>query len=73
MSEVKMGYWCRTHPENKRFMTTGIEYHDWVVDEQGNFLDDKGCFDAQRSEGEVECCICHEAADWVELTEGETK
>lgn len=43
---------------NAEFFATGIQRHDWIVDGDGQFIDDLGCFDA-RSEGELECRNCN--------------
>ena len=34
---------CPNDPSHKTFITTAHEVHDWVVDEEGNFIEDKGC------------------------------
>lgn len=35
---------CPNNPEeHTQFMTTAHEVHDWVVDPNGNFIEDKGC------------------------------
>ena len=34
---------CPTDPNHKEFITTAHEVHDWVVDENGDFLEDLGC------------------------------
>lgn len=57
---------CPNNPDHKEFITTGVEYHDWLVDEHGNFLDDKGCYEARiHNNGYAECVICHAVAQEV--------
>lgn len=41
-----------------RFLTTGIELHDWVVDGNGEFIEDDGCFDSKLGGGCWECTNC---------------
>jgi len=40
------------------FITTGVERHDWIVDGDGQFIDDLGCFDAKRGESGMQCRKC---------------
>lgn len=34
---------CPRNPFHNEFVTTVHEVHDWVVDKEGNFLEDLGC------------------------------
>lgn len=34
---------CPNDPNHKEFITTVHQVHDWVVDQQGNFIEDLGC------------------------------
>jgi len=34
---------CPNNPDHKRFGTTAHEVHDWIVDENGDFIEDLGC------------------------------
>jgi hypothetical protein len=34
---------CPNNSEHKRFTTTAIEIHDWLVDQDGEFIRDLGC------------------------------
>jgi len=34
---------CPNNPDHKQFITTAHEVHDWVVDENGDFVEDLGC------------------------------
>ena len=34
---------CPKNPDHKKFVTSASEVHDWLVDEHGNFLEDRGC------------------------------
>ena len=36
---------CPNDPEHKKFVTTAHEVHNWVVDEEGDFLEDLGCIE----------------------------
>ena len=33
---------CLNNPNHKEFITSVIEYHDWLVDGDGNFIKDTG-------------------------------
>lgn len=33
---------CPKNPKHKKFVTTAHEMHEWVVDEKGGFVKDKG-------------------------------
>lgn len=62
---------CPNDPTHKEFTTTGVEYHDWIVDGHGHFLDDKGCYDARIGDGGWRCHICGTlAVDSVETRLG---
>lgn len=41
-----------------RFVTTGVEYHDWIVDGNGYWVDTLGCFGSQVGETEWQCRKC---------------
>lgn len=43
---------------NAEFITTGIQRHDWVVDGDGQFVIDLGCYDAKLGGGGWECRKC---------------
>lgn len=43
---------------NAEFITAGVEYHDWVVDGDGQFVIDLGCYDAKLGESEWQCRKC---------------
>lgn len=44
---------------NDRFNVTGIERHTWIVDGEGNFIEDDGCYDAKLAdETQWECTSC---------------
>ena len=34
---------CPKDPNHKKFITVAHEVHDWVVDENGDFVEDMGC------------------------------
>lgn len=57
---------CPNNPNHKEFITTGVEYHDWLIDADGGFIDDKGCFEARLGDSEWSCATCHATA--VEAT-----
>lgn len=45
----------------EKFSVTGIERHDWVVDGNGEFIEDEGCYDAKRADDTCwECMDCGE-------------
>jgi len=41
----------------KRFIVSAVEYHEWVVDEDGNFIEDRGCEDSTRGD-DFQCEEC---------------
>jgi hypothetical protein len=47
---------CRS----ERFTVSAIEYHTWVVDENGDFIEDIGCLDSTSNLSEAECFNCGE-------------
>jgi len=55
----------------EKFIISGIERHDWVVDGNGEFIEDGGCYDTERV-GDTcwECTGCGEVySDNKELKE----
>lgn len=42
--------YCPKNSKHRRFRCGAIQYHDWIVDEHGEFLEDEGCYDAEASE-----------------------
>ena len=41
------------------FKVNAIEYHDWIVDGDGVFIEDDGCYDAERAScTEWKCTGC---------------
>ena len=45
---------------SKRFTVSAIEYHTWLVDENGQFVEDRDCGDATSDLTEAECDKCGE-------------
>jgi hypothetical protein len=36
---------CSKDPTHTRFFTSAREFHTWIVDERGDFIEDRGCDD----------------------------
>lgn len=56
---------CPTDPDHKTFVTAAAEMHDWVVDETGAFIEDRGCTEVlhkPQSSNIWECATCGTAA-----------
>lgn len=52
---------CPKNPAHKRFVTAAAEMHDWLVDERGEFIEDKGCTEVlhkPESSNIWECADC---------------
>lgn len=57
---------CSKDSRHKNFMVSAIERHDWVVNEDGEFIKDEGCYDATIAEGcEWICAECGSGTVWV--------
>jgi len=41
-----MKHRCIDCGNTTRFFASVVEHHDWVVDGDENFIEDKGCYDA---------------------------
>jgi len=50
---------CPNNKNHKKFMTTAHEVHDWIVDEEGEFIQDLGCSEiaAKPDRGNTWTCI----------------
>ena len=56
---------CPSNPEHKLFVTVAHEMHDWVVDEDGEFVEDLGCVQVSHDpdSGNIwRCAICNTEA-----------
>jgi len=52
---------CPNNPEHNKFVTTAYEVHDWVVDGNGEFIEDRGCTDISHRpdhDNEWTCAVC---------------
>jgi len=49
---------CPKNPKHKNFITTAHEVHDWVVDEEGNFIRDLGCTEVAHKPDPDNCWTC---------------
>jgi hypothetical protein len=51
---------CPNGCPKKEFITSVIEHHDWKVDEEGNFIEDKGCTQSGKPQSDVwwTCAEC---------------
>ena len=53
---------CPNNKKHKRFVTTAHEVHDWIVDNKGEFVDDKGCTEVTHepdSHDTFQCAVCN--------------
>lgn len=53
----------RVCPEcgGSEFITTGIQRHDWIVNGDGIYLDDLGCYEYRLGTSEWQCRKCGDA------------
>lgn len=49
---------CPNNREHDQFVTTAHEVHDWVVDAEGNFIEDLGCSEVAVWPDTWTCSIC---------------
>jgi len=56
---------CPNECEKKRFSTGVIEYHDWEVDEHGNFIKDIGSEQSEKPQSDAvwTCLECGAEAE----------
>lgn len=59
MTSLKLK-WCPNNPNHKTFVTTAHEVHEWVVDEAGNFISDRGCIEVAHSPNKSNIWTCSE-------------
>jgi hypothetical protein len=69
---------CKVDPKHKKFQVCAWESHAWVVNEKGEFIEDKGCYESGMHEGSSwTCAECGADTKIVktvaELSEQETK
>jgi hypothetical protein len=69
---------CKVDPKHKNFQVCAWEHHDWVVDENGNYIETRGCYESGLHEGSSwSCAECGADTKIVktvaELSEQETK
>ena len=60
---------CPFDPSHDKFVTTAHECHDWLVDCDGNFIEDRGCEQVTHEpdpDNEWTCATCGEVAVWRE-------
>jgi len=58
---------CPKDSEHQRFVTTAHEVHDWVVDSNGDFLEDLGCIEVAHSTDPDNIWTCQECGATAEL------
>ena len=61
-----MSYLCKDHPENRQFVAGATVNHEWLVDENGEFIRDLGALDSEMYDDDIWCAICGELAIWIE-------
>ena len=53
---------CPNDPAHTTFTTTAVEHHDWLVDGNGNFLEDSGCYESRLQDDVLVCRTCNAEA-----------
>jgi len=59
---------CKKCPTNDKFSVIAHEAHAWIVDESGEFYEDKGCTDLTHkpdSQDHYTCTICGDTAEVI--------
>lgn len=69
---------CKVDPKHKNFIVTACETHAWLVDADGSYIDDKGCYESTvHADTSWSCSECGAQAVIVktisELSEREAK
>lgn len=59
---------CPANPDHKRFITVAHEIHDWIVDEHGNFLEDKECLETTHDPDPGNMWTCAECGTTAVVT-----
>jgi hypothetical protein len=57
--------YCTKDISHDKFLTTAHEFHEWLVDDRGNFLDDMECLETSFKpdpSNEWTCAICRSKA-----------
>lgn len=62
----KLIWYCPKHPNVREFTTSAREHHTWVVDENGEFIRDIDCYDADADLDYAYCIECGEEAAFGE-------
>ncbi len=60
---------CPSDPTHNKFYTTAHEVHDWIVDSNGEFVEDLGCSEVSvfpDVNNEWHCTVCRDAAVFVD-------
>lgn len=60
---------CPNNPEHNQFITTAHEVHDWIVDENGDFVKDLGCEEVAHRPNKDNNWSCLECGESAILTE----
>jgi hypothetical protein len=49
---------CPKDSSHRTFRTAAVEHHDWLVDGNGDFLEDLGVYESKLIESAFTCEIC---------------
>ena len=60
---------CPNNENHKRFLTTAHEVHDWVVDEEGDFVEDLGCTEVAHKPDVGNVWICKDCSAEAKIIE----
>jgi hypothetical protein len=50
---------CPNNPSHNRFVTVVHEMHEWVVDEKGDFIEDKECLEVTHDPDKDNTWTCY--------------
>jgi hypothetical protein len=50
---------CPNNPDHNRFVTVVHEMHEWVVDEKGDFVEDKECLEVTHDPDKDNIWTCY--------------
>jgi hypothetical protein len=56
---------CPKDSSHRIFTTSAVEHHDWLVDGNGQFVGDLGCYESGIQEDELVCRTCSTVAEEI--------
>jgi hypothetical protein len=57
---------CPTDSSHTEFITAAVEHHDWVVDGNGDLIEDLGCAETVVDTEELICRTCSTQAEEIQ-------